>query len=144
MASDTHMKKPGMTDSDGPLDAALKEAILQETDAGKLPCAKAFRIAETRQTTREEIGRWADRLDIRLNKCQLGLFGYTPDKKIIAPADHVDDTLREAIASASTSGRISCKQVWDIAAGLDIARMNVSSACEAMRVKITHCQLGAF
>ncbi|MFA7462783.1 MAG: hypothetical protein WCY59_06555, partial [Anaerovoracaceae bacterium] len=83
-------------------------------------------------------------METRLTRCQLGLFGYTPESRIIKPADAVAPDLEEAIRGALLNGKISCLASWEIAKRFGIARMDVACACETLRIKITSCQLGAF
>jgi hypothetical protein len=40
--------------------------------------------------------------------------------------------------------RISCKSAWNVATRLNLAKIDVSNACEALGIKICKCQLGAF
>ncbi len=118
------------------------EKHLKEKD--DLPCAVAFAVAKEAGRTPEEVGRTADLLGVRLSKCQLGLFGYMPEKKRVAPAKHVDATLEQAISEALQEGRLPCKAAWKIAEGLGVSKMSVSAACEALKIKVSACQLGAF
>jgi len=39
---------------------------------------------------------------------------------------------------------LSCAVSWEIADALQLTRMAVSEACEALKIKIKPCQLGAF
>ena len=41
---------------------------------GKLPCAVAFSIAKKLEVSTREVGDTANKLDIKVNKCQLGCF----------------------------------------------------------------------
>jgi len=54
------------------------------------------------------------------------------------------EDLKDAISDALIQGRLSCKNAWDIASRFKVHKMKVSGACEAMGIKIKHCQLGAF
>jgi hypothetical protein len=81
---------------------------------------------------------------VRIIKCQLGLFGYAPEKRIVRPAESVSGMLLNAIKEKLESGRLSCTDAWGIAEALHLKKMDVSSACEKMNVRISHCQLGAF
>jgi hypothetical protein len=85
-----------------------------------------------------------DLMEIRLTKCQLGLFGYTPEKKIVTPAESVAPDLEAAIKAAVENGRLSCERAWQMADGRGIKRLAFSSACEALGIKVKPCQLGAF
>ena len=126
------------------VDPSIKEKILARAKGGELPCAVAFKIAQELKQPPAEIGKTADLLEIGLVKCQLGLFGYKPEKKIITPKLPVDPKLEEAIRKALVDGNLSCKHAWDIALNLRVSKMTVSAACEALNVKIKPCQLGAF
>jgi hypothetical protein len=81
---------------------------------------------------------------LRLVKCQLGLFGYHPEKKIVKPAASVRLDLEEAILAGLANERLPCQTAWLISDQLSIDKMEVSAACDAMGIKIKPCQLGAF
>jgi hypothetical protein len=125
------------------LDARLKDEISKRSQAGELPCAVAFSIAELLRLAPADVGRAVDQLDIRLIKCQLGLFGYKPEKKIVQ-AQTPTPEIENAIRNASAAGKLSCRSAWDIASRFKVSKMAVSAACEAVAVKIKPCQLGAF
>jgi len=126
------------------LDQELKDDLLKQATENQLPCAVAFAISANHNKPPAEIGKYADHLGIRLAKCQLGLFGYTPNKKKVAPSANIPTELKQAIEGPLKDGRLCCLDTWDIAKKLGIPKMKVSSACEAMKIKITACQLGAF
>ncbi len=137
-------KKHGKYSSVEQLDNVLKDYIMEKAKEGELPCALAFEIADKKGMPIDEVGNYADLLEIRLTKCRLGLFGHTPDKKRVKPVHASDPGLKNAIENSHTQGRLSCKEVWDIASSQKCKKMDVSCACEAMKMKITNCQLGAF
>lgn len=56
------------------IDDTLAAAIRARVRAGRLSCAAAFAIAEELGIPRNEVGRAADALGIRLSHCQLGAF----------------------------------------------------------------------
>jgi len=130
--------------SDAAIDGAIKAAIAKWVSAGKIPCAVAFDIAEQLAVAPAEVGKTVDLLNIRLTKCQLGLFGYQPEKKIVTPAESVLPELEGLLREAAEDHRLACRQAWEIAARLGLHKMVVSSACEALAIKIKPCQLGAF
>ena len=130
-------------DESTPLDARLKDEISKRAQSGELPCAVAFSIAKTLSRTPEDIGHALDQLKVKLIKCQLGLFGYKPEKKIVQ-AQTPTSEIEQAIRSASVAGKLSCRSAWDIASRFKVSKMAVSAACEAVAVKIKPCQLGAF
>jgi hypothetical protein len=125
-------------------DRVIKNEILKRTHKNEIPCAVAFKIAKDLQVSPNAVGMTADLMNCRLVKCQLGLFGYHPQKKIVTPQHTVTEDLKNAISEALVQGRLSCKSAWDIANRFNIRKMNVSGACEAMGIKIKYCQLGAF
>jgi len=126
------------------LDPAVKEEVLKRSKEGKLSCAVAFEIVKKLGVTAGEVGKTGDLLNLRLMKCQLGLFGYTPEKKIIKPQDTENQDLKDAITNALVNERLSCKSAWNIASDFKIRKMTISSFAEGMGIKIKPCQLGAF
>ncbi len=126
------------------LDPSIKEAVLKHSKEENLPCAVAFEIAKEMGVEAAKVGKTVDLLNIRLSKCQLGLFGYMPEKKIIKPQDTENQDLKDAMMNAVVDGKLPCKDAWDIASGFKIRKMTVSGVAEAMGIKIKPCQLGAF
>jgi hypothetical protein len=126
------------------LDPSIKEAVLKGSKEEKLPCAVAFKIAKELGVEVSEVGKTVDLLNFRLVKCQLGLFGYLPEKKIIKPQNTENQDLKDAISNALVDGRLPCKNAWDIASEFKIRKMTISSIVEAMKIKIKPCQIGAF
>ncbi len=123
----------------------IAAAIRVTLTAGELACADAERISAEVGSTMAEVGRTADLLEIRIGRCQLGLFGYdAPGGRIVRPAEGVEPGLEDAIRGRLSDGRLPCGAAWEIAADRKIPRMNVCSACEALKIKVKPCQLGAF
>jgi len=122
----------------------LDKEILNRVTDNELSCVAAFEIAGKLNVPAKDIGEAADRLKVRLVKCQIGLFGYKPDKKIVKTAETVSSELKAAISNSLEDGKLSCIKAWEIAAKLKIQKLSVSCACEALNVKIRECQLGAF
>jgi len=125
-------------------DERLVKAIREKTRDGEIPCAVAHTIAKELNVSPKEVGFAMDMLEIPITKCQLGLFGYKPEKKIVKPAKEVSSELKDEIMAAIKDGKLSCEMVWNIAKKLGLKKMDVSSACEKLGIKIGHCQLGAF
>lgn len=128
---------------------SIAESIKASLVEGQLPCAVAFAIAEQSGADVLLVGQAADALDIRLSKCQLGLFGYGPKAegkhRRVQPMRDVPPELAEAIrAGLGKDGRLSCATAWRIAAELGLARQAVSDAVEGLGLRIGQCQLGAF
>jgi hypothetical protein len=127
-----------------PGDDRIKEIVQKESKDGELPCAIAFVIGHQNDISPEIIGKCADALKVKLVKCQLGLFGYHPGKKIVKPATDVAAELKSDIKAALINGRLPCASAWKIAEKFHTGKMDISSACEKMGIKIKPCQLGAF
>jgi hypothetical protein len=126
------------------LNKKIAAAVRKRAANEEINCADASAIAENFRADMLEVGVTIDLLEIRLRRCQLGLFGYSQKKGVIEPAVKVSTKLEKAIRGALAEGRLSCLAAWKIADGMGIARMDVSSACEALKIKIKPCQLGAF
>ena len=122
----------------------LAKVIQEAAEGGQLACARVFKIASTSGVSPSEAGKTLDLLKIKLAKCQLGLFGYTPDKSIVKPAEKVSPELESAIRSRLADERLPCIGAWQIAEELTLTKLDVSCAAEALGIKIKPCQLGAF
>ncbi len=126
------------------LDPKLSKAIEAAAVDGMLSCAAAHKAAKARGCHPKDIGVQADLLELRISQCQLGLFGYSPDKKKLNPNIEISDDLTDAILETQENGRISCRQCWDMAKTHSISRLDMGSACEKKEIRIKPCQLGAF
>ena len=140
-------KEKGFADKHGvgqQPDINIKNEIQTRIKADTLPCAVAFKIASDLNVSPAAVGKNADLIKLHLGKCQLGLFGYTPNKKIVTPKPPEHPELESAVKAALVNGRLSCRAAWDVAERLNVSKMSVSAACEYLAVKIKPCQLGAF
>jgi hypothetical protein len=122
----------------------IKDQIISRTENNELPCAVAHKIAAELNVLPAEVGKTADLLEMMLVKCQLGLFGYTPEKKIVKPEAAENPDLTSAIQDARVDGNLSCENAWEIARRFNVSKMKVSSVCEQLKIKVKPCQLGAF
>ncbi len=131
------------------LDERIAESIKARAEGTRIACTAATRIAKDLGVTMEEVGRAADLIEIKVNKCQLGLFGYgkTENKKkgrIMKPADTVAPELEETIRGALEGGSLPCASAWEIASKYGISKLAVCSAADALKIMSNRCQLGAF
>ena len=131
-------------ESSAQLNQEIKDQIISRTKNNELPCAVAHKIAADLNVSPAEVGKTADLLEMMLVKCQLGLFGYMPEKKIVKPEASENPDLTSAIQDARVGGNLSCENAWEIARRFDVSKMKVSSVCEQLKIKIKPCQLGAF
>jgi hypothetical protein len=125
-------------------DAALAAALAARAQDGKVSCADAHAVAGENGVTPAEVGRTMDLLELRIHRCQMGLFGYSPEKRLVKPAAEVSEELRSLLVGAATQGGIDCLSCWKIAASRGIAKMAAAAACERLELKVRNCQIGAF
>jgi hypothetical protein len=130
---------------EGKTDEKIAAAVRERIAKGEITCADAERIGTSLSAALEEVGRTIDLLEVRISRCQLGLFGYdTAGGRVVRPEERVEPGLETAIRSRLAGGRLPCAAAWKIAAEMEVPRMKVSGACEALKIKIKPCQLGAF
>ncbi len=141
MSFQEHSKKHG---PDEHPNTAIKVEIEKRGEHQKLSCAVAFSIVESLGVTPAEVGKTADLIDFELITCQLGLFGYSPNKKAVKPKESTQQSLKDAISAALIDGKLPCKAAWDLADRFNVPKMIVSGICETMNIKVKPCQLGAF
>ena len=122
----------------------IKDHINRQAKNNELPCALAFKIADELNVSAAEVGKTSDLLEIMLVKCQLGLFGYSPAKKIVEPKKSENPNLTSTIRDSLVDGKLSCEKAWEISDSFDVPKMTVSAVCEELKIKIMPCQLGAF
>ena len=126
------------------MDTALSSAIQGLAEKGQIACTDVFKVVSELGVSPSEAGKAVDLLNIKLIKCQLGLYGYSPERIIVKPAESVSPELESMIRNNLVEERLPCAYAWKIAADLKIKKMDVSSAAEALSIKIKPCQLGAF
>jgi hypothetical protein len=125
-------------------DPKVAEQIKQNLSNNHISCAAAHEIAATLSVLPAQVGMTIDLLEARITKCQLGLFGYSPHKNIVKPAESVSPDLKNALETGLVDGHISCERCWEIASQQGLKKIEVASACETLGLKIKPCQLGAF
>jgi hypothetical protein len=126
------------------MDGKLSMAIREQVGEGALSCADAFRIAGELGVTPQAIRKAADALGVRLARCQLGLFGYGDRKSIVEPAGEVGAELEQALKEGLILGRLPCAVAWAIAGRFGMSKLEVANSAEALGVRVSQCQLGAF
>jgi len=125
-------------------DPKIAAAISRRLKDGKLPCVRAFEIARELSVPLLHVGYTADLLRVRISACQLGLFGYEPQRCIVQVPVAANAEMDHMIDQNLTNGRLPCAAAFTIAKALRIPRMDVSSACQGRNIKVCTCQLGAF
>jgi len=122
----------------------LLNSVKDRSSKGEIPCAVAFSIAREQGVPPKEVGFTIDYLELPIVKCQLGLFGYGPGKKAVKPVGAVSADLEHAIREALVKSKLPCASAWEIAKRLKVPKMTVSAACDALKIKISPCQIGVF
>ncbi len=126
------------------IDPTLSTAIKEKATNGRISCAAAHGIAQQQVVSPARVGQQIDLLELRIDKCQMGLFGYDPETKIVQPSKSIAAALESTLQPLLVDNKISCADCWKIADQLNISRLDVASACEGLKIKISPCQLGAF
>ena len=130
----------------GPLDARVTAAIASRLEDGRLPCAAAWDAAGELGVPPLAVGQTADRMQVRLTTCQLGLFG---------PARHTDRQARadvvvpaafpEALLAArGERDEISCARLWHEAERFGVPRPVAGETADRLGIKVRDCNLGTF
>ena len=124
------------------LESVIREAMVE----GKLSCAQAFVVAAKQRVEPIKIGEEVTRLGLRINRCQLGLFGYDEqgEKRIVKPEASISENLKETIQARLVEGRLPCRAAWEIAKEHDFPKLKVANAAEGLNLRISACQLGCF
>ena len=125
-------------------DPMIEEEMRRRAANQEIPCTAAFEISRDLGMTTMAVGQTADLMNIAVVKCQLGLFGYQPEKKIIKAEDTSNRALKDAIMGSAENSRLSCKKAWQIAGQFKISKLVVGNVSQANGIKIKSCQLGAF
>ena len=125
----------------------IAKAIRQKSPGGTLACGMGEKISKELKVDISEVGITADLLEMKIKKCQLGLFGWgrKPNHgKDIHAADSVSVKIKSALEEVAENGVVTCAALWTIADRLGAERKAVSTACDTLGLKIRVCQLGAF
>ena len=128
------------------VEARVAAAVATNSKDDGLGCKTAERLAGELGVPMGDLGVAADLSEIRIQRCQLGLFGYGKGKPgiIVEPAETVGDELKAAIDARLEGGKLPCLAAWEVAEQQGIKRIDVCAACEKLKIKISSCQLGAF
>jgi hypothetical protein len=116
---------------------------------GQLHCAEAHKIAEQLGVKPLFLGEQADAIGIRISRCQLGLFGYTPKKgtpgfRVVKKLSNPPDAASAAVLKAAEHGRIPCLSLWRLAREYGLTKRDMGNIAETLDLKIAGCQLGCF
>jgi hypothetical protein len=128
-------------------DKAIATAVQERLENDKLSCQAGMEIADELRVSPSEVGRTADLLEARIHKCLMGFFGYfSPDGKKRKPtmAESVPPKVEEAIRRRLENGSLTCEAAWEVAKETGTSKKKIGSICQALKIKVSPCQLGAF
>lgn len=129
------------------LNEQIAEAIREKSPGGDLACGIAEKISKELKVNMSEVGVTADLMEMKIKKCQLGLFGWGEKPshgKDIQAAQSISAEMKSSIEAVAENRAVTCASAWKIADRLGVERKKVSSACDALGFKIRACQLGTF
>jgi len=119
--------------------------IQESLTEGRLPCPSAFKVARRLAVSPQQVGEVANELNVKISRCQLGLFGHGSNKgKSLEPVQEVGEELQARIEGGVVEGSLPCAMAWGIASELTMKRLDVANAAESLGMRITQCQLGCF
>ena len=120
----------------------IAQAIKLKLSDNRISCAALHKIVNELGVSPVETGKTLDLLDHRISKCLLGLFGY--EKKILRPVQNPEPELAHSIKTFLIAKALPCADAWKIADDFKITKRRVAEVCDALKIKIKPCQLGAF
>ncbi len=134
----------GKHSKDTKINPEIGAAVKEKAVDGKVSCAAAHSISNDLGVNVSEVGINIDLMEFKLSKCQLGLFGYGKEYKLVKAGENISSRLETEINKVVKDTRISCAECWEIAKKGNFSKFDVANGCEFLKVKITPCQLGAF
>ena len=126
-------------------DENVRKVLETKIKNERISCSAAHQAAAEASVSPAEIGIVLDLLEVRINGCQLGLFGHKGDKgKAELKMPENPEKLISAVLTASQDGAIGCAELWAAAAESGFSRHEAAAVCDGHKIKIGRCQLGAF
>ncbi|MBU1050709.1 hypothetical protein KKG90_11875 [Candidatus Bipolaricaulota bacterium] len=124
----------------------IESMVLTTLRDGRLPCAFAFRLAREHNWSAAQVGAEADRLGVRISRCQLGLFGYDcfRQKGLVQQLADIPGDVAISLRAAAVDETIACAALWRIAEEHGLPRIAIACAAETMGLLVSPCQLGCF
>jgi hypothetical protein len=127
------------------LSPLIAQEIEKYSSSGSISCIDAHSISTSLNIEPTDIGVMIDLSEKRISRCQLNLFGHGKGKPENIPAKSIDDGIKKDIyGNLDENKKISCLACWKIADSKGLSKVEITSICEGLEIKITACQLGAF
>lgn len=108
---------------------------------GFVSCKTLLSAAKSTGITGEGAQRIADKRKIRINKCQLGFFGWENTDALSFTSS---EKLKKCIRTASVDNTVTCRALWNCADSCDSSRRETGAAVDGLGFKVKGCQLGIF
>lgn len=122
-------------------DEAISDRLQAAANIDKrISCRSAHEIAHGLNCPPLKVGETADLIEIRIHRCQLGLFGSSETTS----TTEITPEIRAAVESAASDGRVACADTWQLADRIGLSRLEMGALCDALGIKVSPCQLGAF
>ncbi len=120
------------------------EYLKKNCSSGSITCLQVHQLSQKWQVRPQKMGSILDQLQIKIIKCQLGLFGVTDNKKYIRAVDNIPANLVNQIENQAHKKRLSCRATWEVAKEARVKRRFMGDTCKKLGIRITDCQLGTF
>ena len=124
----------------------IEERLKEASAEGRIACAKLFEMAAELGVTPLKLGAAAGEMDLRIEHCQLGAFGYDDfgERRLLRALPELPEPVAAALAKGVIDGRLPCVKAWKIAERFGLPRFVVGCAAETKEIRIGPCQLGCF
>jgi len=130
------------------MDEQILDRIRRAAVGNQISCASAHRIAQDLGVPPIAVGDVADANGLGIYRCQMGLFGFgvkaEGTHRIVRPADHIPEEVRQALTPHIVDGRIPCAVAWQVADRLEYPYLALANILEALGCRVKPCQLGCF
>ena len=131
------------------VDVASALRLAAGGDGAEITCPRAFALARRLGVSPAAVGAAADDLGVRVQRCQLGLFGYGSKaegkSKIVKAMDPVPPGLAARLRRGRGRARsVTCAELWEVARQAHVGRLAAAGAAQGLDIHISECQLGCF
>jgi len=133
------------------VDPRIIEAINEGAMEGKFSCFMAEDTVKRLRVTWEQTKDALKLSGLHIYRCQMGLFGYSPESGILVPksedklntvngksafgADpNMTPLVEAAIRSSLVNGCLSCRAAWTIADKFNLTRRDMALFCVPMKI----------
>jgi len=108
---------------------------------GYISCRDLLSAAKSAGINGENARSRVDDMGVKINKCQLGFFGWESGEKEIGD---IPEALKDCIRKAAVDRTVTCPDLWTCAASCGVSRLKAGAAVDALDFKTRGCQLGIF